>query len=76
MDSVVVQKGGVLYTIENHDGNSSDFNERLKFIFNGSVNTKEEFTKRIKLSNCYMNTIKLGVTYPEDIQNKLIVSLN
>jgi hypothetical protein len=75
MDSVVVQKGGVLYTLDNHDSNSNDFNERLKFIFNGPVNTKEEFTKRMKLSNCYMNTIKLGVTYPEDIQNKLIISI-
>jgi hypothetical protein len=74
MESVVVQKGGVLYTLENHDFKPSDFNERLKFIFNGSVITKEEFTKRMKLSNCYMNTIKLGVTYPEDIQNKLFIS--
>jgi hypothetical protein len=74
MDFAVVQKGGVLYTLDNHDGKPGDFNERLKFIFNGHVTTKEEFTKRMKLSNCYMNTIKLGVTYPEDIQKQLIIT--
>jgi hypothetical protein len=71
MDSVVVQRGGVFYTVENRDRNKSDFNERLKFIFSSSIGSKEEFTKRLKLSNCYMNTIKLGVTYPEGIQNQL-----
>jgi hypothetical protein len=71
MESLVVQRGGVFYTIENRDSNKTDFNKRVKFIFNGSINTKEEFTKRLKLSNCYMNSIKLGVTYPDDIQSQL-----
>lgn len=71
MESVVVQKGGVFYTIENRDRNKIDFNVRLKFIFSSSLDTKEEFTKRMKLSNCYMNNIKLGVTYPETIQKQL-----
>ena len=71
MDSVVVQRGGVFYTIENRDRNKNDFNKRLKFVFSNSIDTKEEFTKRMKLSNCYLNTIKLGVTYPEDIQKLL-----
>ena len=71
MDSLVVQRGGVFYTIENRDSNKKDFNKRFKFIFNVSINTKEEFTKRLKLSNCYMNSIKLGVTYPEEIQSQL-----
>jgi hypothetical protein len=71
MDSVVVQRNGVFYTIENRDRNKSDFNKRLKFICSSSLECKEDFTKRLKLSNCYMNTIKLGVTYPEGIQNQL-----
>jgi hypothetical protein len=71
MDSVVVQRGGVFYTIDNRDRNKNDFNMRLKFIFSSSIGTKEEFTKRFKLSNCYMNTNKLGVKYPEAIQNQL-----
>jgi hypothetical protein len=72
MDSVVVQRNGVFYTLENRDFNKSDFNKRLKFIFSGNIDTKEEFTKRMKLSNCYVNNIKLGVIYSEEIQNKLI----
>ncbi len=72
MDSVVVQRGGVFYTLENRERNKNDFNKRLKFIFSGSVETKEEFTKRLKLSNCYINTIKLGVAYPAEIQNQLL----
>jgi hypothetical protein len=72
MESLAVQKGGVIYTVENRDGKISDFNKRIKFIFTGSLNNKEEFTKRVKLSNCYMNHIKLGVTYPENIQNLLV----
>lgn len=71
MDSVVVQRNGVFYTIENRDRNKGDFNKRLKFIFSGSLENKDEFTKRMKLSNCYINTIKLGVKYPEDIQKLL-----
>ena len=71
MDSVVVQRGGVFYTVENRDRNNNDFNKRLKFVFSSSLDTKEEFTKRMKLSNCYINTIKLGVTYPEEIQKLL-----
>ncbi len=74
MDSVVVQRSGVFYTVENRDRNKGDFNKRLKFIFSSSISTKEEFTKRLKLSNCYINTIKLGVTYPEEIQNQLNIS--
>jgi hypothetical protein len=73
MDFVVAQKGGVFYTIENRDSNKGDFNKRLKFIFSGSINNKEEFTKRFKLSNCYMNTMKLGVTYSEEIQKQLTI---
>jgi hypothetical protein len=75
MDSVVVQRNGVFYTLENRDGKKDDFNKRLKFIFSGSIKDKDEFTKRLKLSNCYMNSIKLGVTYPESIQTQLNTSL-
>jgi hypothetical protein len=74
MDSVVVQRGGIFFTVENRDNNKADFNNRLKFVFSSSISTKEEFTKRLKLSNCYINTMKLGVTYPDDIQNQLIIS--
>jgi hypothetical protein len=71
MESVTVQRGGVFYTLENRDRNKVDFNKRVKFIFSGSVGTKEEFTKRLKLSNCFINSITLGVTYPEEIQKQL-----
>jgi hypothetical protein len=74
MDSVVVQRGGIFYTIENRDNNKADFNKRLKFVFSSSISTKEEFTKRLKLSTCYINNIKLCVTYPEEIQNQLTIS--
>jgi hypothetical protein len=67
--TTVVQKDGVLYTITNNDHNIEDFNDRMEFIFRTSCSSKDEFDNRVKLSNCYMNTKKLRVVYPENIQS-------
>jgi hypothetical protein len=69
--TIVVQKEGILYTMTNTDKNLDDFYDRVQFIFKGSFQSKDEFTQRSKLSNCYLNYKKLGVTYPENIQSKL-----
>jgi hypothetical protein len=50
--TIVVQKEGLLYTITNTDKNLDDFYSRVKFIFKGTFQSKDEFTQRSKLSNC------------------------
>lgn len=69
--TIVVQKDGILYTITNTDKNTDDFYSRVQFIFKGSFHSKDEFSQRSKLSNCYLNYKKLGVTYPQNIQSRL-----
>jgi hypothetical protein len=69
--TIVVQKEGLLYTVTNTDKDLDDFYSRVKFIFKGTFQSKDEFTQRSKLSNCYLNHKKLGVVYPEHIQSKL-----
>lgn len=69
--TIVVQKDGILYTITNTDKNLDDFYSRVQFIFKGTFQSKDEFSQRLKLSNCYLNYKKLGVTYPENIQSKI-----
>ncbi len=69
--TIVVQKDGIVYTITNTDKNQDDFYSRIQFIFKGNFQSKDEFSQRLKLSNCYLNHKKLGVIYPENIQSKI-----
>ncbi len=70
MSSQIVQKNGMIYTI-NSESNPIIQSEKLRFLFKNLSVEKNDFEMRNKLLPCYLNHKKLGVEYNKEIMDAI-----